>query len=131
MPAPHADDPLVPVPLRLPKSLVDAARAEAAAAGCTLSDAVRSRISSSAVQPLGKPRPARRLPQSSATAIQRDPAMVRQIAAIGSNLNQIARAVNSAAVAGTPLQAITVIARLFVIERELAALAPKRDDEVH
>ncbi|MBP6902116.1 MAG: plasmid mobilization relaxosome protein MobC [Burkholderiaceae bacterium] len=131
MPAHHADDPLVLVPLRLPKSLVDAARAEAEAAGCTLSDAVRSRISSSAVQPLGKPRPARRVPPpQGATQVLRDPALVRQIAAIGGNLNQLARAVNSASVAGTPLQAVAVLARLCVIERQLDALGSRREDEV-
>lgn len=131
MPARHGDDPLVLLPLRLPRSLVNAARADADATGCTLSDAVRSRISSSAVQPLGKPRPARRAPPPpGATQVLRDPALIRQIAAIGGNLNQLARAVNSALVAGTPLQAAAVLARLCVIERELNALVPRTSGEV-
>ena len=129
MPARHALDPLVLVPLRLPRSLVDAAKAEVDASGCTLSDAIRSRIASSAVKPLGLPRPRKR-PALSVDRVSRcNPELVRQIAAIGSNLNQIARAANVTAATGTELQMITLLAQLCAIERTLGSLVRKRNDD--
>lgn len=123
MPARRTDDPLVLVPLRLPKSLVDAARHEAEATGATLSDAVRARIASNAVKPLGKPRARRRTASLTERVPRSDPALVRQVAAIGSNLNQIARAANSSALNGLPVEAVTLLAQLFAIEREVLRIA--------
>lgn len=127
MPSKKADDPLDLVALRLPRSELDSARSEAEATGRTLSDILRTRISSSAVKPLGKPRPRRRSALPIESASHCDPNLVRQIAAIGGNLNQIARAANTAAVAGTPLQMITLLAQLCEIERTLDQLVHKRD----
>jgi hypothetical protein len=53
-----------------------------------------------------------------------DPALVLAVARIGGNVNQIARALNRASVAGpvTALQAIAVSRHLLAIERQLAKL---------
>lgn len=130
MPARRADDPLVLVPLRLPKSLVDAARDEAEATGATLSDAVRTRIASSAVKLLGKPRVRRRAALLPDRVHRADPALVRQVAAIGSNLNQLARVANASALNGTPIEVITLLTQLCAIERQLIRLAMASDVKV-
>lgn len=51
-----------------------------------------------------------------------DPALMRQLAGIGSNLNQIARAVNRQALQSQTIQVIEVLAVLLVIERQISAL---------
>lgn len=130
MPARRTDDPLVLVPLRLPKSLVDAARDEAEATGATLSDAVRARIASSAVKLLGKPRVRRRAALLPDRVQRADPALVRQVAAIGSNLNQLARVANASALNGAPIEVITLLTQLCAIERQLIRLAMASDVKV-
>lgn len=60
-------------------------------------------------------------PRSSA-----DPALLRQLAGIGNNLNQIARRVNSGQ--WGPLERVHVMTALAAVERELAALKPERHD---
>ncbi len=130
MSARRTADPLVLVPLRLPKSLIDAARNEAEATGVTLSDAVRARIASSAVKLLGKPRVRRRVALPPDRVQRADPALVRQVAAIGSNLNQIARAANISALNGAPIQVIPLLTQLCAIERQLIRLAIPSDDKV-
>ncbi len=47
-----------------------------------------------------------------------DPELLRQLARIGNNLNQIARAANR----GTPVEASALLIRLIEIDRELSAL---------
>lgn len=54
-----------------------------------------------------------------------DPALLRQLAGIGNNLNQIARSVNSKY---SPIESVEVIARLTAIERALNAI---REGESH
>jgi len=129
MPSKKADDPLDLVALRLPRSELASARAEAEATGHTLSDVIRTRISSCAVKPLGKPRPQKRSVLPIDGVGRCDPELTRHIAAIGSNLNQIARAANTAAVAGTSLQVITLLAQLCAIERVLCSLLRKCDEK--
>jgi hypothetical protein len=51
-----------------------------------------------------------------------DPALLRQLAGLGNNLNQIARQVNTATVAGGALPAVQICAALAAIERELRRL---------
>jgi hypothetical protein len=129
MPAKKADDPLDLVALRLPRSELASARVEAETTGRTLSDVLRTRISSSAVKPLGKPRPQRRSALPVEGVSRCDPELTRKIAAIGSNLNQLARAANTAAVTGTSVQVITLLAQLCTIERELGGLVLKREEK--
>lgn len=51
--------------------------------------------------------------------VEVDPALLRQLAGIGNNLNQIARVINQKAKTDTPLDRIAVIAALASIEQEL------------
>jgi hypothetical protein len=47
-----------------------------------------------------------------------DPALMRQLAALGSNLNQIARAVNECRLVGAPVHLVELLALLRSIEEE-------------
>ena len=55
-----------------------------------------------------------------------DPALLRQLAGLGNNLNQIARAINSQK--WRPVDRIQVVAALASIQRELAAI---REEHSH
>jgi len=90
MARPRKDDPLQAIHVRLPESVVSALTAEADRQGVTLSDVIRTRFKSARVRPLGR-RPKR--PAHDYTPA--DPALVRQTAKIGNNLNQLARWANT------------------------------------
>lgn len=122
MPAHHVNDPLVSLSVRIPKSLRDVLNAQATEAGVTLADQFRSRLSFDAVKPLGVPVKRRRAVQHLDLARSADPALLRNLAAMGSNLNQVARAVNTGAIAGDLLQAIELLVVLRAIERDFAVL---------
>lgn len=51
-----------------------------------------------------------------------EPALLRQLSGLGNNLNQIARQVNTAVVAGGALPAVQICTCLAAIERELRLL---------
>lgn len=122
MPAHHVTDPLISVSVRIPESILAQLTVQAKQVGVTLADQFRSHLSLSAVKPLGVPvRRHRNLPPLAFTR-SADPALLRSLAAIGSNLNQMARAVNTGAIAGELVQAIEVLVVLRAIEREFAAL---------
>jgi hypothetical protein len=122
MPAKSSSDPLVTLPLRVPKSLRIAIECEAESLGCTLSDVMRRRIDTVDAPPLGKPAPRHRKRAQLGSVSKADPDLLRQIAVIGSNLNQLARAANTGAIAGTPLNVLAMLTRLLVIERSLEQL---------
>ena len=78
--------------------------------GLSLADFIRKRVGQPVLHsthPRQKPRPAPRV----------DPELVRQIARVGNNLNQIARGVNE-----RNMTAIKVLIFLTVIERDLEKL---------
>jgi hypothetical protein len=81
-------------------------QAKAEAAGMRLSGLVR--------QALDEAKPPRRRQRSSV-----DPALLRQLALIGNNLNQLARWANRDR---GGVDAVAVVARLIEIDRELTAL---------
>ena len=122
MPARRVSDPLIRLNLRVSQSLRDQLVAQADEAGVTLSDLFRSHLSIDAVKPLGVPVKRRRAVQHLDPARSADPALLRNLAAIGSNLNQVARAVNTGAVAGDLVHAIELLVVLRAIEREFADL---------
>ena len=66
------------------------------------------------------------LPQRRTTLPTIDPALLRQLAGIGNNLNQIARKVNVAGM--TPLERVQLLAALTAIGRELEGV--RRDHQV-
>lgn len=93
------------VELRATEAEASAWRAKASGAGLTLSRLVRDALDGS------------RPPQRRRAAT--DPALLRELAQIGNNLNQLARWANRDKRA---VPALAIIARLIEIERELAAL---------
>ena len=124
MPAHRVDDPLVSVSVRIKTSVRDVLNAQAIEAGRTLADQFRSHFNIDEIKPLGVPVKRRRPTQPLDLAHARcaDPALLRSLAAMGSNLNQIARAVNTGAIAGDLIQAIELLVVLRAMEREFAVL---------
>jgi len=122
MPAHRVPDPLVRLNLRVPKSLRDQLAAQASKAGVTLSDSLRSHLSIEAIKPLGVPVRRSRSVQKLDPAPCADPALLRHLAAIGSNLNQIARAANTAAMTGSPMEFIVLLVLMRSIECEFTVL---------
>lgn len=122
MPARRAADPLVTLPLRVSASLRAKLQAQAKEQNCTVSDALRSYLTLEAAKPLGKPAPRRRTPQRLASVSGADPELLRQLTAIGSNLNQIARVVNGHGLAAKPVQALELLTLLRSIELQVGAL---------
>jgi hypothetical protein len=123
MPARRVDDPLVTISLKVPASLRAALEAEVAQTSCTLSDVLRSHLTLAAAKPLGKPVPRRRPPQRLSGVSGADSGLLRQLAAIGSNLNQLARVANGRSLAGQPMEALEIIILLRSIEQQIGALA--------
>lgn len=122
MPAHRATDPLVSLSVRIPQSLRDALNARVNETGVTLADQIRARLDFNEVKPLGVPVRRRRAVGTLDRVQSADPALLRGLAAIGSNLNQVARAVNTGAVTGDLMQAVDVLVVLRAIELEFAAL---------
>lgn len=85
----------------------------AAARGVTLSELIRSRLDGTRLRSRREPPPVA-------------PDLLRELARIGNNLNQLARAANRR----EPVTATALLARLIEIDRELAALraAHQRQD---
>lgn len=123
MSRPRSDDPLMPMPLRLPRSVVEQLRGRADDSGVSVSDVLRSMISAEQVKPLGKPRPRRRPPKSLGRVSAADPNLLRSLAKIGANMNQIARAVNAKAAVGKQIDVVQCLIVLRAMEIQLAALA--------
>lgn len=121
MPRPPADDPLLPCHVRLPSSLVEKLQSLAVTKGVTFSDVLRANLSPAEAKPLGNPRPTRR-PKSLKPTSGADPVLIRRVAAIGNNVNQIARGVNTDVLLGTPIQVVQLLSILGGIEHSLQQL---------
>lgn len=119
----NADDPLVPISLRLPRSIVLAINEKARNMERTKSDIIRSMIENDTVKPLGKPRPRKR--QVSVSSIKADPELVRGISLLGNNLNQLARWCNTYK---KEVEATEVLFLLLSIETEMKKLILKSQD---
>jgi hypothetical protein len=133
MPAKRASDPLVMLPLRIPRSFRELIEREAKALGINMSDVMRARLNDPSAPPLGLPvrRRRTRSPAALGTVSKADPKLMRQLAAIGSNLNQLARAVNKGAITGHSLDAASVLVVLLAAEHELARIATDHGSEPH
>lgn len=121
MPAKKSDDPLLPVPCRLPASVVARFASQAKEKGVTLSDVLRSHLTVEEAKPLGKPVPRKRTRLAAVSAA--DPALLRQLASIGNNLNQIAKAVNESNKSAKPVEMVSLLVTLKSIERSLEKLS--------
>ena len=119
----NSDDPLVSISLRLPNSIVQAIKEKARETRRTQSDIIRSRIENEAVKPLGKPRPRKR--PVKAGIIKADPELIRGIALLGNNLNQIARWCNTYK---KETEAVEVLFLLLSIQGEMKKLISKNQD---
>lgn len=104
------------VTLRLPADTAADWRRHADAADITLSDWVRRRVDGGHAVLAVRPRQQRRL-----RTLTADPVLLRQLAATGSNVNQIARVLNSIGL--TPGDHAQLLAELAAIQRELHRLA--------
>lgn len=104
------------VTLRLPENTAASWRQRADAADQSLSDWLRSTVDGEAARQTGLRRQRRRLKTLTA-----DPELLRQLAAIGNNLNQTARVLNSVGL--TPGDHAHLLAELAAIQRELHRLA--------
>jgi hypothetical protein len=123
MPRPPVDDPLQAISFRLPLSTVLEIKEEAAKANCTRSDVLRTYLTLEAAKPLGKAKPRKRQPKELAKPSGSDPLLLRQLSAIGNNVNQIARTMNAACITGEQLQIVDVLTVLALIEKQLDRIA--------
>lgn len=122
MPANKSSDPLTSLSVRFPFSLVQKLRVQSVQSGVTVSDVLRSHLTLAEARPLSKPVPRRR-PKHLAPVSGADPALLRQLAGMGSNLNQIAHQINACALAGEALPALRLLTELQQIERHLRAIS--------
>lgn len=104
------------VTLRLPEATATEWRQRADAADQSLSDWLRQSVDGAAAHQTGQRRHRRRL-----RTLTADPELLRELAAQGSNLNQIARVLNSVGL--TPGYHAHLLVELAAIQRELHALA--------
>ncbi len=104
--------------LRLTEAEAEKWEASAADAEMNLSDWIRSKVGNAKethIQKAKKP----------VNVITADPAMIRELAKIGNNLNQIARSLNQCSKNGSLVQVIEVTLVLKSIERDLSHVLPK------
>lgn len=123
MPAKKSSDPLRVVTVRLPESVLALLQSETSDR-FTLSDALRNRLNLGTVEPLFKRRPSMRKPKPDVVGgvSRADPLLIRQLAAIGSNVNQVARTLNTHVVAGTSVSQIELLVVLANIDKSLSTL---------
>ena len=122
MPRRPTPDPLVTLTLRVPLSFRRALEVEAQSSGHNLSDLMRRRLASSEAPPLGRPAPRRRQPAELGAISRADPELLRQIAAVGTNINQLARTANIGALSGTSIEIVVVLGKLALMQHSLNRL---------
>jgi hypothetical protein len=106
---------------RLPPEVAQDWKTRAKASGQSLSDWLRSQIDAKAVT--GLPTPSGKKSRDHHNGC--DPVLIQQLARIGNNLNQVARALNECRKAGDEVQTIEVLSVLRGIEESTAELYPQ------
>lgn len=106
---------------RLPESLASSLAAEAADLHLSLSDVLRLKLSDADRSIVVTERRVQKVRREYTPA---DPDLLRHIAIIGNNLNQIARTLNKSNLIGTPVDLIANLSVLTVIEQELSQFLP-------
>lgn len=126
MPAHVAADPLTPFPVRLPLSIVERLRSEAVAAGVTNSHVFRTYLDLADRQlatPASERQPRRsRIRKYEAEYNKADPDLIRVLAGMANNLNQLAHQVNSSVLVGEPLSAAHILIVLGTLDEKIKAL---------
>jgi hypothetical protein len=119
--------------LRLDPATLAKWRKGACDEGLTLSDWLRAKVDADQQTHIAPARSRReRDPRHLA-----DPALMRQLAALGSNLNQIARAVNECRLVGSSVHLVELLTLLRSIEESAGRLLPQlppppnREDDGH
>ena len=111
---------------RLPADVLADWRQKAEAGGYrNLSDFLRAAVDGRQVTGIATPDRRKRKPPKLAAANGCDPQLIAQLAQIGNNLNQIARALNECRKAGSVVELAEVLAVLASIEQQAAELFPK------
>lgn len=118
MARPVVQNPLLPFPVRLPADLVTRLRGEAEAAGVTNSDVFRRYLDLADAKPLAKPRP-QKAQKYTGHVNHADPELMRVLAGIGNNLNQLAHGVNASNLSGEPIARVHILSVLRSIEEKL------------
>ncbi len=111
------------ISLRIDQPTAAEWRERAAASGLSVSDWIRGGVDTS--QQTNLPTPQRRAARVRDTSNDADPALMRQLAGMSNNLNQIARALNECRLAGSSVQLVEVLALLRSIEGQAAHLLPQ------
>lgn len=106
---------------RLPAALASSLLAEAEDLNLTLSEVLRLKLSDADRSIVVTERKVQKVRREYTPA---DPDLLRQIAIIGNNLNQIARTLNKAKLTGTPVDLIQNLSVLTAIEQELNKFLP-------
>ncbi len=106
---------------RLPAELASSLLAEAEDLNLTLSDVLRLKLSDADRSIVVTERKVQKVRREYTPV---DPDLLRQIAIMGNNLNQIARTLNKAKVIGTPVDLIANLSVLTAIEQELSKFLP-------
>jgi hypothetical protein len=106
---------------RLPMEVANDWRKKAKASGGSLSDWLRGLVDAN--QKTGLPTPG--LKRKRDTSNDCDPELMRQLAQIGNNLNQVARALNECRKVGDAVQVVEVLSVLRSIEEAIAELYPQ------
>ena len=111
------------VSVRIDKPTAAEWRERAAASGLSVSDWIRGAVDAN--QQTNLPTPQRRPVRVRDTSNDADPALMRQLAGMSNNLNQIARALNECRLAGSSVQLVEVLALLRSIEAQASRLLPQ------
>lgn len=111
------------VSLRVDPQIAADWRERAAAVDLSLSDWIRGAID--ADQQTHLPPPCKRPVRVRDTSNDADPVLMRQLAGMSNNLNQIARALNECRLVGASVSLVEVLALLRSIEAEAAHLLPQ------
>ena len=106
---------------RLPASQASSLLAEAENLNLTLSDVLRLKLSDADRSIVVTERKVQKVRRE---YTQADPDLLRQIAIIGNNMNQIARTLNKSKMVGSPIDLIANLSVLTAIEQELNKFLP-------
>lgn len=104
---------------RLPSAVADDWRRQADRAGLSLSDWLRSQIDERQQTGIAPPRTRR----TRRNYIPADPELVRQLAWIGNNINQLARWVNTNK---SGIEAVELLAHLSALSHSFSSLLPQQ-----